>query len=285
MKFTDFIASEKSQLLHYLVIGNPVVQSLSPLMHNIALNHNKLDGEYIAVSLSHSEINTAIAHFTHTAFSGANITIPHKQLFVDVVDELTETAQEIGVINTIFKRGEKLIGDNTDAYGFMKPLKAHKANLTGERVVIFGAGGATQAIIYALKEAGIEELVLVSRRPELYEGESEPCITRCNYDNWTAYAEEASMLVNATPLGMTPNTESSPVFDHDVEMLSGKICYDIVYNPQKTKFLKQAESAGAVTIGGLDMLIYQGAKSFNLWTGLHFPIDDIKKALNEVLSA
>ena len=285
LKFTEFIDSEKSQLSHYLVIGNPVVQSLSPLMHNIALKHNKLGGEYLAVSLSHSEVNTAIAHFTNESFLGANITIPHKELFVDVVDELSETAKEIGVINTIIKKGNKLIGDNTDAYGFIQPLRDYEDELIGERAIIFGAGGATQAIIFALKHAGVEELVLVSRRPEMHQGSPEQGITRCNYENWPAYAEEATLIVNATPLGMTPNTDSSPVADQEVEILAGKICYDIVYNPRQTKFLTQASSTGAVTIGGLDMLIYQGAKSFNLWTGLHFPIDDIKAALYEVLPA
>ncbi len=285
LTFTEFISSEKSQLSHYLVIGNPVEQSLSPLMHNIALKQNKLGGEYMAVSLSHSEIHTAIAHFTSGSFLGANVTIPHKELFVDVVDELSDTAKEIGVINTIIKKAEKLIGDNTDAYGFIQPLQNYREELDGARVVIFGAGGATQAIVYALKKIGVKELVLVSRRPEMYEASAEPEITRCNYENWTAYAEKASMIVNATPLGMTSNIERSPVADQDMEMLAGKICYDIVYNPVETKFLQQASSVGGTTIGGLDMLIHQGAKSFNLWTGLHFPIDDIKKALHEVLSA
>ncbi|MEP1150532.1 MAG: shikimate dehydrogenase [Balneola sp.] len=285
MKFSDFIHSDRSQLSHYLLIGNPVMHSLSPTMHNIALKHNKIGGEYLSVSVASKDVNMVLAHCTNDAFLGANITIPHKELFFDAVDELTEEAEEIGAINTLIKQDGKLIGHNTDAYGFIKPIEDSIDDLHGGRVIIFGSGGATKAIVYALKSVGVEELILVSRRPEMYEDDNETNIIRCSYDNWIAYAEEASMIVNATPLGMTPNTESSPIPDQDIEILDGKICYDIVYNPRQTKFLKQAISAGGIPVGGLDMLIHQGARSFNLWTGFEFPIDKIKSKLDEVLPA
>ena len=258
------------------------MHSLSPVMHNLALKHNKIGGEYISVSVASKDVNMVIAHCTNDAFLGANVTIPHKELFLDAVDELTEVAQEIGAINTIIKQDEKLIGHNTDAYGFIKPIEDYVDDLEGERVMIFGSGGATKAIVYALRNAGVEELILVSRRPEMY-NDSEDDIIRCSYDNWIAYAEEAVMIVNATPLGMSPNTESSPIRDEDVEILEDKICYDIVYNPRQTKFLKQAINSGGIPVGGLDMLIHQGAKSFNLWTGFQFPIEKIKAKLDEVL--
>lgn len=283
MKFSEFINSEKSQLSHYLLIGNPVMHSLSPAMHNTALKHNKLGGEYISVSVATKDVNMVLAHCTNDAFLGANITIPHKELFYDAVDELTEEAQQIGAINTLIKHEGKLIGHNTDSYGFIKPIEDHIDVLHGSRVIVFGSGGATKAIIYALRNVGVEELVLVSRRPEMYESDGEGDIVRCSYDNWIAYAEESSMIVNATPLGMIPNTESSPIPDADSEILDGKICYDIVYNPRQTKFLKQAKSAGGIPIGGLDMLIHQGARSFNLWTGFDFPIEKIKQKLDEIL--
>lgn len=282
LKFSEFIDSEKSQLSHYLLIGNPVMHSLSPLMHNTALKHNKLGGEYISVSAASRDVNMVLAHCTSDSFLGANITIPHKELFFDAVDELTEVAQEIGAINTIIKEDQKLIGHNTDAYGFMKPIEEYSEDLEGERVIIFGSGGATKAIIYALRNSGVSELVLVSRRPEMYSNEDDDII-RCSYDNWFAYADEAAMIVNATPLGMSPNTESSPIPDQDIEILNDKICYDIVYNPRQTKFLKQARQAGGIPIGGLDMLIHQGAKSFSLWTGFEFPVEKIRSKLDEVL--
>lgn len=283
LKFSEFIESEKSQLSHYLLIGNPVMHSLSPAMHNLALKHNKIGGEYISVSVSSRDVNMVLAHCTNDSFLGANITIPHKELFLDMVDELTDEAKEIGAINTLVKQDGKLIGHNTDAYGFIKPIENYIDTLHGERVIIFGSGGATKAIVFALQDLGVEQIVLVSRRPEIYESNGSENIIRCSYDNWIAYADDAAMIVNATPLGMTPNTESSPVPDQDIEILNEKICYDIVYNPRQTKFLKQAIQAGGTPIGGLDMLIYQGAKSFNLWTGFEFPIEKIKSKLDEVL--
>ena len=270
LKFSEFIESEKSQLSHYLLIGNPVIHSLSPTMHNLALKHNKIGGEYISVSVSSRDVNMVLAHCTNDSFLGANITIPHKELFMDVVDELTDEAKEIGAINTLVKQEGKPIENYIDA-------------LHGERVIIFGSGGATKAIVFALQDLGVEQIVLVSRRPEMYESNGSENIIRCSYDNWIAYADDAAMIVNATPLGMTPNTESSPVPDQDIEILNEKICYDIVYNPRQTKFLKQTIQAGGIPIGGLDMLIYQGAKSFNLWTGFEFPIEKIKSKLDEVL--
>lgn len=259
------------------------MHSLSPTMHNLALKHNKIGGEYISVSVSSRDVNMVLAHCTNDSFLGANITIPHKELFLDVVDELTDEAKEIGAINTLVKQDGKLIGHNTDAYGFIKPIENYIDTLHGERVIIFGSGGATKAIVFALQDLGVEQIVLVSRRPEMYKSNGSENIIRCSYDNWIAYADDAAMIVNATPLGMTPNTESSPVPDQDIEILNEKICYDIVYNPRQTKFLKQTIQAGGTPIGGLDMLIYQGAKSFNLWTGFEFPIEKIRTKLDEVL--
>ncbi len=285
LNFSDFINSDRSSLSHYLLIGNPVMHSLSPAMHNLALKHNKLGGEYLAVSVAQKDVNMVIAHCTNEAFLGANITIPHKELFLDVVDELTEEGAEIGAINTLIKREGKLIGHNTDAYGFMKPIEEYQGDLAGERVVIFGSGGATKAIIYALRNADVQELILVSRRPEMYYDSGETDIIRCGYENWTAYGEEAAMIVNATPLGMSPNTEASPIQNNETEILEGKLCYDIVYNPRETKFLRQSNENGGISIGGLDMLIHQGARSFKLWTGHEFPIEKIKTKLNEILPA
>lgn len=261
------------------------MQSLSPEMHNLALKHNKLGGEYLAVSVTAKDLNMAIAHFTDDAFLGANVTIPHKELFLDVVDKLTEEAASIGAMNTIIKDGHKLIGHNTDAYGFMKPIEEFVDDLAGEKVIIFGSGGATKAIVFALRNVGVSEIILVSRRPEMFQDNVEQDIIRCSYNNWVAYADSALMIVNATPLGMTPNDERSPVEEQDVDILEGKICYDIVYNPRNTKFLKQAKEVGGIPVGGIDMLIHQGAASFKLWTGLEFPIDKIKERLNEVLPA
>lgn len=280
MDFSKFLQSASSQKPHYLLIGSPISHSVSPLMHNTALDHHGLKAEYHAVAVRQSEISSLIAHFNRLEFLGANITIPYKQTLFDAVDTLGLEAAQIEAINTIVKRDGKIIGENTDEYGFRIPIEEYEDELAGERAVIFGTGGATKAICYALREMGIEEIVMVSRRPGQYDTASD--IVMCNYENWSAYGEEAAIIINATPLGMTPNTDASPIEEDLVDMLSGKICYDVVYNPQETKFLKQAKSVDGIPIGGLEMLIHQGAKSFKLWTGQEFPLGLIKMKLDDV---
>lgn len=280
MDFSKFLKSESSRKPHYLLIGSPISHSVSPLMHNTALEHHGLKAEYHAVAVRQSEISTLIAHFNRLEFLGANITIPYKQTLFDAMDTLGMEAAQIGAINTIVKRDGKIIGENTDEYGFRVPLEEYEEELAGERALIFGTGGATKAICYALRKLGIEEIVMVSRRPGQYDASSD--IQMCGYDNWSAYGEEAAIIINATPLGMQPNTEASPVQQDEVEVLSGKICYDAVYNPRETTFLKQAKSVDGIPLGGLDMLIYQAAKSFKMWTGHEFPLGLIKMKLDEV---
>lgn len=280
MTFSKFKLSEESNKPHYLLIGNPVSHSVSPLMHNTALDRHGIEATYHAVSVSMSELPSLIAHLNEDQFLGANITIPHKENLMDAVDVLTAEANEIGAINTIIKREHELVGHNTDAHGFAVPLEDYEDDLSYERAIIFGSGGATKAIIYALRNLGFEEVVMVSRRPSRYE--SQDGLILCSYDSWVDYAEEAELVINATPLGMVPNTESSPINDEQIEFLTGKLCYDIVYNPRETKFLKQAKASEGIPIGGLNMLIHQGAESFRLWTGKEFPLGLITQKLDEI---
>ena len=280
MTFTKFKESGKGNSPHYLLIGNPVSHSVSPLMHNTALQHHKIEAEYHAVAVAMSEIPALVAHFNNPNFLGANITIPHKENLLGVVDTITQQAEDIGAINTILKQDDTLIGENTDAFGFSAPLEEYLDEVDLDRAIIFGSGGATKAIIYALNDIGFNEIVMVSRRPERYSDNDD--FISASYDSWSDYAEDSSLIVNATPLGMFPNTEASPIKDNERELLAGKLCYDIVYNPKETRFLTQAVSSGGVPIGGIDMLIYQGAKSFKLWTGKEFPIGLIKMKLDEI---
>jgi shikimate dehydrogenase len=280
MEFSEFLHSELSRKPHFLLIGSPISHSVSPLMHNTALEHHSITASYQAVSVRNSEVSSLIAHFNNPEFLGANITIPYKETLYEAMDELGAEATQIGAINTIVKKDGIIMGENTDAYGFQVPLEEYKEDLDGGRAIIFGTGGATKAITFALKEMGLEEIVMVSRRPAQYD--TEEGITMCDYDNWEAYAGDASIIINATPLGMVPNTDASPVQNNQTKLLADKICYDVVYNPRETKFLKQAQLVNGIAIGGLDMLIYQGARSFKLWTGKEFPLGLIKMKLDNV---
>ncbi|MFH5831858.1 shikimate dehydrogenase [Halalkalibaculum sp. DA3122] len=284
MRFSEFKNSTNSNQPHLLLLGHPVSQSLSPLMHNTAADHYGMDLRYFAVDLDPSEFNGIAAHFNSNRFHGTNITVPYKEMFMDYVDEVEPLARDIGAINTIFKRDYRLVATNTDLYGFLKPLEPMEDELAGTRAVIFGTGGASKAIVAALVKTGVEELILVSRSPARNSAFAQYSGVRVvGYGEWSAYSDEASLIVNTTPLGMEPNIDASPVRDSEREFLSGKICYDIVYKPNKTRFLQQAEQAGATTIGGLDMLIHQGSESFKIWTGKPFPTEIIKEKLNEYL--
>ncbi len=280
MTFKEFLNSEKSKSPHFLLIGEPVSHSVSPIMHNTALKYHGIDAEYHAISVSIFDFDSLAVHFNSPMFLGSNVTLPHKGNIIPLVDELSEVANRIGAVNTLLKSEGRLIGENTDAYGFKVPLEEKKGSFDTDRAIIFGTGGATKAILDALNDLGFDEVCMVSRKKAVYP--DDPNLILCNYDSWIEYAEDASLIINATPLGMIPNVDASPVQGHEIGILEGKICYDVVYNPRETKFLKQAENAGGIPIGGLEMLIHQGALSFKKWTKREFPIGLIQTKLDEI---
>lgn len=282
MRLKQYLSSNLIRRPHAILIGNPISHSLSPVMHNTAASHLNISLRYGAVEVKQNELSELIASLNKETLQGANVTIPYKNSFLDIVDELTPEAQEIEAVNTLFKENGQLIGDNTDAYGFARPIHQLGYDLVGERAIIFGTGGATKAIVHVLKEMGVAEIVLVSRsrgQRSLSDTQPQTHIQLTDYSAWRAYAEDASIIINATPLGMSPKVGESPVQSSETSCLSGKICYDIVYNPLETKFLKQAGEAGAETIGGIEMLIHQGSRSFKRWTGCEFPVSVIRKKL------
>ncbi|MGK7391432.1 MAG: shikimate dehydrogenase [Candidatus Cyclobacteriaceae bacterium M2_1C_046] len=284
MNLTEFKKSKHSSKPHFLLFGNPVYHSLSPLMHNTAARYYDLEAEYHAIELKQSELSSLAAHLNKESFRGANITIPYKQLLIDFMDRLDSTASDIGAVNTIVRENSSMVGYNTDSHGFSVPLQPYSKELEDNKAIIFGTGGATRAIIHALKGFNIREIILISRNPEQRkEFDSIDQVSLAGYENWMAYADDASLVVNATPLGMSPKSDKAPIRNDEGEALSDKICYDIVYNPVKTKFLALAEEAGARTIGGLEMLIHQGSKSFELWTGRPFPIEEVRNKLYEAI--
>lgn len=274
----EFLGTPYAKEPHYFVIGHPISHSLSPLMHNAALEHYALPGKYAAIDLLPDEITTFIAWCNREEFRGCNITLPYKQLFLDAVDAVHPSAQSIGAINTIVKEDGKLVGHNTDIYGFLKPLEALREDLEGQEAVVFGTGGASKAVISGLIEFGIEKVWLVSRRPSQIQIEN-PKVDVISYDQWTAVMDPVSIVVNSTPLGMHPNSENSPVREEEIPFLQDRICYDLIYNPLSTKFLRDSDHLSYKSIGGLDMFIHQGSRSFQLWTEKEFPHQKIKSVL------
>ena len=282
LSFDEFKDSNFSDCPHYLVVGQPISHSLSPLMHNISLQHHSIDAEYVAVELTPQSLPEFIAWINNEKFLGCNITIPFKREFLNVPDELSPEVHAVGAMNTISKNntGNIIKGSNTDIYGFKVPLDDYEDILDYSRAIIFGTGGASLAVQYALMELGFQEIIIVSRSPGTVTPLRESVYTRVvDYTQWQSFADEAELFINTTPLGMGKWIDKSPVEVHDAELLEGRICYDLVYNPLKTKFLSISESAGAETIGGLDMLIYQGSRSFEIWTGYTFPFEKVKSQL------
>lgn len=287
LSFDEFKTSKISGQPHYLVVGQPVSHSLSPLMHNISLQHHSINADYVAVELFPQSLPDFIAWINNENFLGCNITIPYKKEFLNIPDRLSAEAKAVGAMNTVSKSNDSLIveGSNTDIYGFKVPLDDYLDLLDYGRAIVFGTGGASLAVQYALMQLGFEEIILVSRSPHSATHLSDSVYTRIvDYSQWQSFAHETELFVNTTPLGMGLKINESPVENEDSHLLEGKICYDLVYNPLKTNFLTIAETSGAETIAGLDMLIYQGSRSFEIWTGLSFPIEKVKTELINYLT-
>lgn len=279
-------SSEIGNMPIYAVIGHPIGHSLSPIMHQTALDYYGIDAKYIALDIPQHKLNEFIPWCNKDHILGCNITIPHKKVFSEIVDELDPVAQKVGVVNTLVKKDFKLFGYNTDVYGFLKPLKPYFSNMDFSRAIIFGTGGASKAIKIGLESEGFDEIIFVSRNPKTKFIDSDHSDIRLlDYNQWQSYSEGTELFINTTPVGMYPMTNETFLRQGEAELFDGKICYDLIYNPGNTIFLKQAKDHGATVINGLDMLIHQGSKSFELWTGQSFPIDKIRETLLKKLES
>lgn len=222
---------------------------------------------------------------------GLNVTIPHKQTVIPFLDELTPTAKAIGAVNTIYRRDNKLVGDNTDAPGFLFDLKKFLAQspspvlgkglgVRGKSALIVGAGGTARAVVYALLHDGWN-VTLSARRLEqaeqLARSFSNYYLPMTSFND--LQLSTFDLIVNTTPLGMTPNIETSPLPDHIV-LTAGTIVYDLVYNPRETKLMQQAKAQGCRAVNGLGMLIEQAALAFELWTGCTPPRQALWNAID-----
>ncbi len=262
------------------LIGDPVEHSMSPIMHNAAFRETGLDFVYVPFRVEKEEVGKAIDSMRALNIKGLNVTIPHKIAVLQFLDELDPLAEQIGAVNTIVNDDGYLKGYNTDASGFLQTLLERGIEPEGKNVVILGAGGAARAISFILADRGAH-LVILNRLLELDWAKElagrisqtfarEVAALELNRENLAGALGKADILVNATSVGMSPNTDQTPV-DSDL-LKPGFTVFDIVYNPIKTRLLREAESAGAETIEGLDMLVWQGALAFEKWTGREAPV-------------
>ncbi|MDH5200711.1 MAG: shikimate dehydrogenase [Candidatus Bathyarchaeota archaeon] len=262
------------------LIGYPVEHSMSALMHNAAFEELGLGYLYELKSVRPEALGRFTAdEMRGEAVRGANVTIPHKVSIMGHLDEAYPEAAAIGAVNTIVNEGGWLKGYNTDGRGAMRALEETYGDLRGAKVILVGAGGAARAIGRHLSIV-VDELSILNRTASRAESlvSGLKSLSGCNStvtpaaltrENLKSRLVEADVLINATPLGMTPDTDKSPV-DSDL-LHPGLLVFDTVYNPLKTRLLREAEEAGARTLTGAKMLAYQGAASFELWTGVRAP--------------
>ena len=262
------------------LIGDPIGHSVSPVMHNAAFSKLGLDYIYLPFRVGVENLARAIDGVKALNIRGLNVTIPHKVAVIPLLDELELLAEKTGAVNTIVNDKGHLKGYNTDAAGFLKSLLERGVEPRGKKVVVLGAGGASRAISFTLAEGGAE-IVILNRKLEMdWAVELAGSISRfsikeaealeLNDDNLSSALKAADILVNATSIGMSPDINRSPV--PAGQLHPGLVVFDVVYNPLKTRLLAEAEAAGAETISGIEMLVWQGALAFELWTGASAPI-------------
>ena len=277
------------------LIGYPLGHSLSPKIHVAALSACGLQGTYSLFPIPPEDkqgLKDLLARVRTGEITGLNVTIPHKQNVIELMDELTPTAKAIGAVNTIYLHEGKLIGDNTDTSGFLSDLKrfltlecdsllSHQQELAPalqKKALILGAGGSARAVVYALLYDGWD-VTIAARRIEQAQQLSQ---SFGKYDlrlsTFDLQLLTFNLIVNTTPLGMTPNIEDSPLPENMV--LSPKtVIYDLIYNPRETKLVKDARAQGLSATTGLGMLIEQAALAFEKWTGAKADRDAMQKAV------
>lgn len=261
-----------ARTLLYCVFGSPVGHSKSPVMHNMLFAEYGMNAAYLA--FEPEDVKSGIAAVRSLGIQGVSVTIPFKEKILAYLDEIDEQALRMGAVNTVVHHDSgSLKGYNTDCYGAVAPLR--RFGIAGKRVGIIGAGGAARSAGFGMiREQG--KVTVINRSSE--KGKKLAAELDCSFlkledmDN-----REFDMLINTTPSGMYPNTEQSPVPDHVLR--PGMVVMDMVYNPVETRLLRRARQRGCHTISGIEMFICQGAKQFELWTGIFPSVDKLRQAM------
>ncbi|MBC6435060.1 shikimate dehydrogenase [Nostoc sp. HG1] len=271
------------------VIGYPIEHSLSPIMHNAALAEMGADFVYLPFAISPENLERAIQGFAAIGVQGFSITIPHKQSIMPLLSEISDVAQAIGAVNTVWRTEKGWSGTNTDAEGFLAPLRSMQHDWSQSVAVILGNGGAARAVVAGCVELGFAEIHIVGRDAQKLEAFSQSWNRSLGLKvrSWETLPEllsRADLLVNATPIGMSPHVDKSPLTSAEADRLKAEvIAYDLIYTPNPTMFLQQVSDRGGVAIDGLEMLIQQGAAALQIWTQQCVPVDTMRQTLREYL--
>ncbi|MBE6496450.1 MAG: shikimate dehydrogenase [Methanobrevibacter thaueri] len=270
------------------LIGHPVEHSFSPPMHNAAFEELGMDWAYVAFDVDPNNLKLAIDGAKSLNIKGFNVTIPHKINVMDYLDEIDEVAGLIGAVNTIDFSSMK--GYNTDGIGAVKAIE-EVTSIKNSNVVVAGAGGASRAISFYIVKYGADSLTILNRNIQKAQDlagdvEGSDLIDEVGADsisNINSYLDDADILIDTTPLGMHPHIDDEPVAIAN-NMHEDLTVFDAVYNPNETVLLKEAIKAGAKPVYGIKMLLYQGAESFEIWTGKKAPVDVMEEALRKTLN-
>ncbi len=267
------------------VYGHPIAHTASPAMHNAAFAALEMNWAYLAFDVDPANLHRALLGAREMGFRGVNLTVPHKVLALDVVDEIDPEARQLGAVNTVLFDGGKLRGYNTDGYGIAKAIKEEfNFEFADKRILVLGAGGAGRAIAVKAALDGAARIYIANRsagRTESIMKEVQAAGSECvsldlTADGLKPIGKELDLLINATSVGLKPGellAVPRSLFS------SGLFVYDTIYRPAETELLSTSAAAGARTANGLSMLLHQGAKAFEIWTGAKAPLTVMRRAL------
>ena len=268
----------------------PIRHSSSPAMHNEAFATLGLDYAYLAFEVDNSTLEDAVKGLRALKMVGSNVSMPNKTVVGQYLDKLSPAAELIGAVNTIVNRDGKLYGHITDGEGFVANLKDHGIGVEGKDIVIFGAGGAATAIQVQCALDGAKSITIFNPRDPFFERAQKMVekikakVAECQVELYDLDAKDtmrekidaADILVNGTLLGMKPKEDTTVISDTTM-FHEGLVVADVVYNPEETRFLREAKEHGCITVPGKGMLLWQGVAAFKLYTGQDMPVEDVKK--------
>lgn len=265
----------------YGVIGDPIAHSMSPVMHQAALEDSGLEGTYMKFHVTPDALPQAIGGIRALGIRGVNITVPHKVAVMELLDRIDPLAESIGAVNTIVNDNGVLTGYNTDGPGYVEGLqKALVGDVTDKSVLMLGAGGAAKAIFYSLASIGVTHIDIANRT----ETRAADMIAACPFaisssfipmDEAGTAVSRYDIIIQTTSIGMSPDVGHSPLAFDSVK--EGSLFSDIIYNPLETAIMKRARELGAQTQNGLEMFVHQGALAFEKWTGITPDTETMKK--------
>ena len=274
----------------FALIGTPVGHSKSPVMYNYSFKKLDLDYRYLAFDITVDKVKEALLAIKTFNIKGVNVTMPCKSAVTEYMDELSPAARIIGACNTIVNDNGKLVGHITDGVGYVRNLKENGVEVKGKKITIMGAGGAATAIQVQCALDGAREISIFNPKDDFYKRAEQTvenikkdvpeCVVNL-YDledtnKLYEEIESSDILTNATLIGMKPYDNETNIKDTSV-LRKDLVVTDVVYNPKKTKMIEDAEANGCKAIGGLGMLLYQGAEAFNLYTGLEMPVEEVNE--------